>query len=111
MQINDNVESHSWSIDSPIFRNPSDRFIFSGSCINYLLPGRLEEPSLLLKRLVCGRWTLGGLRGTHAGMDVAHAGDDSTEQFLVFLAHVENALTGHDEVGKVGRNAQACPWH
>ena len=94
-------------IDSPIFRDPSNRLIFSGSCIDDLLPSRLEEPSLLLERLVCGHRTLGGLRGTHAGMDVAHAGDDSTEQFLVFLAHVENTLTSHDEVGEVGRNAQA----
>lgn len=107
MPINDDFERYSWSIDSPIFRNPSDRLIFGGRCIDDLFPGCLKEPSLLLERLVCRCRTLGGLRGTHASMDVAHAGDDSTEQFLVFLAHVENTLTSHDEMGKVGRNAQA----
>lgn len=40
-------------------------------------------------------------------MDMAHARDNSTEHFLVLLADVEDTFTDHDEVGEVGRDAQA----
>ena len=90
----------------PVFRNPSNRLGSSSSRVDDLLPCRLEESSFLLESLMGRCRTLRGLSGTHTGMDMTNTGDNSAEQLLVFLSHVENTLTGDNEMGEIGRDFQ-----